>query len=251
MTTGTIFSSIWPPETMMEPPGGRIKISAPTPRARLADSLSTPWLKPTSVRTIVTWMPMMRMPMSVRTGRCFRFSKTSLLVKLFVRDDQALREGRELSHFAARESGVAEHFVELGKGVRVASRGPQHLQAEHGVTSQRDAIFVRNELGRDGDSLRRQRGVYLAKHLFVGGRVEMVQKIRNQDDVVTGAEIHFERAAGDGRIAIRDAGLRGVFFGDFEHVGPVQAHHFRVRVVLGEGDAVQAMAGRDVQNFNW
>ena len=81
---GMILACIWPPEAMIEPPGGRIRISAPTPRARLACSFSIPSLKPTSVSTIVTWMLMAIMPSSVRTGRCFRFSKTSLLVKLFV-----------------------------------------------------------------------------------------------------------------------------------------------------------------------
>src|SRR5579884_2751513 len=78
---GTSFSVMLPLSPMMELPGGRTRMSAPTPRERRAWSSSMPRLRPTSVSTMVTCTPMAMVLSSVRTGRCFRFSTTSLLIK--------------------------------------------------------------------------------------------------------------------------------------------------------------------------
>src|SRR5216684_151031 len=87
---------------------------------------------------------------SVRTGRCFRFSTTSLLIKLLVGYDYALRQGRQLMHFAARKAGVAKHPIVFRERVGVAVRGgAQHHHAEGRFSGGRYAIFVRNELERN------------------------------------------------------------------------------------------------------
>ncbi len=68
-----------PEKARMELPGGRIMMSAPVPRDRSAISPSTPLLTPTSVRIMVTCTPIAIALSRVRTGRCFRFSKTRRL----------------------------------------------------------------------------------------------------------------------------------------------------------------------------
>src|SRR5260370_41991093 len=95
---------------------------------------------------------------SVRTGRCFRFSTTSLLINLLVGYDYALRQWRKLPHFAAREAGAAEHPVVFGERVRVPLRGPaKHHHAEHRVRGRRDTAFVGDELQRHGPAAGRER----------------------------------------------------------------------------------------------
>src|SRR5512142_127480 len=56
--------------------GGRMRMSAPVPLERAAMSPSTPRLTPTRVRISVTSTPIAITLSKVRTGRCFRFSKT-------------------------------------------------------------------------------------------------------------------------------------------------------------------------------
>src|SRR5580698_8027714 len=142
-------------------------------------------------------MLMAMTPNNVLMGRCLRFSKTSRLVKLFVGYDQALRDRRKLAHLAAHESSVAEHFFELRVGIRVTGGRAQHLHAKHRVALWRHAIVIGNKLRRDGDSFWRERGMHFSEQLLVGGWIEVMQKIRNKDDVVAGAEFHIERAPGD------------------------------------------------------
>src|ERR1700690_613057 len=85
----------------------------------------------------------------VRTGRCFRFSTTSLLINLLVGYDYALGRRSELTHFVAREAGIAKHSIVLGEGVGVPMRrASQHHHAEAGIHGRRNAIFVRNEFKR-------------------------------------------------------------------------------------------------------
>src|SRR5512143_954592 len=74
--TSTTFSLMVSETLNPEPSGGRMMISAPVPRDRDAKSSSTPRLSPTRVRIIVTSTPIATILNKVRTGRCFRFSKT-------------------------------------------------------------------------------------------------------------------------------------------------------------------------------
>src|ERR1039458_7853465 len=66
---------------MMEASGDLTQMSAPTPRARLAESCNMPRLRPTMVRIMVTWKPMESAVRPVRSLRWRRFSKTSRLIK--------------------------------------------------------------------------------------------------------------------------------------------------------------------------
>src|SRR5258708_36313008 len=95
---------------------------------------------------------------SVRTGRCFRFSTTSLLIKLLVGYDYALRQGRELMHFAARKAGVAKHPIVFRERIGVAMRGgAQHHHAKRCFSGGGHATLVLGEVHRCGGATGRQR----------------------------------------------------------------------------------------------
>ena len=248
---GMILPSIWPPEAIIELPGGRIRISAPTPRARLACSFSIPSLKPTSVRTIVTWMLMATTAQQRPHGTVFQVFENQFVGQAICKKPPGVAGTGDSSRISLRANPAlrnifssSEYVYASPAGVpsicmlNIASRGGE-MRSSFGMNS-----------GVMAMPRRRKRGMHLAEQLLVRSRVEVVQKIRNQNDVVAGAKIHFKGAAGDGGIAIRDAGLAGVFFRHFQHIRPVQADHFRVRVLLGEGDSVQAMAGGDIEHFD-
>src|SRR5882724_9846492 len=103
-------------------------------------------------------MLMATMLSNVRTGRCFRFSTTSLLIKLLVGYDYAPRQGCQLVHFAADKPGVVKHSIVFREREGVAVRGSaQHHHAEGRFQGRSDPIFVRDELKRDRAATRRQR----------------------------------------------------------------------------------------------
>src|SRR5271166_1228336 len=147
-------------------------------------------------------MLMATMLSRVRTGRNFRFSTTSLLINLLVGYDYLLWRRLDGVELAARESRVAEHRFELGESVRIAvGGGAEHHHAERGGCGRGDTIVVGNELERDGAASGRESGVDSAQEFLVGGCVEMVQEVGDQDQVVTGSEVLVEGAARDGGIA--------------------------------------------------
>src|SRR5713101_1193940 len=105
---------------------------------------------------------------SVRTGRCFRFSTTSLLIKLLVGYDYALRQGRELMHFAARKAGVAKHPIVFRERVGVSVRGSaKHHHAEGCFGNGGHAILVWDELERYRAATGRQRSIDLTQQRFI------------------------------------------------------------------------------------
>src|SRR5579872_4204310 len=139
---------------------------------------------------------------SVRTGRCFRFSKTSLLINLLVGYDYALRRRRNLAQLAREESSVAEHPVQLAECIGVAvGGGPEHHHAEHGGRWRGDAVVVRDEFERDGAATGRERCMHFLEQRLVGRRVEVMQEIRQQHQIVAGSEVRLESAAWLDRIA--------------------------------------------------
>src|SRR5208337_4817498 len=63
-----------------EEPGGRTRMSAPTPSTRRALSFTIPWQRPTTRRTIPTSMATASMLTAVRTGRCRILEMINLLI---------------------------------------------------------------------------------------------------------------------------------------------------------------------------
>ena len=77
-------------------------MSAPTPRVRVWLASINPRLKPTIVKTSVTCNPIARTVRNVRMGRCFRFSKTSLVTNILL--------------YFARRFTIADHAEEDESG---------------------------------------------------------------------------------------------------------------------------------------
>src|SRR5579863_5014600 len=116
---------------------------------------------------------------SVRTGRCLRFSTTSLLINLLVGYDYLFRRRRNLVHLARKESRVAEHAIQLHKRVRISMRGrAEHHHAEHRRCRRRNPVVVRDKFERYGAASRREGGMDLLEQCLVGRWIEVMQEIR-------------------------------------------------------------------------
>src|SRR4051812_9829334 len=101
------------------------------------------------------------------------------------------------------EVSFVEHLFEFGEGVGVAAlRGNEHNEAERRGVGRRDAVGVGNELD-DGDAaVLAQSGVTFLEKSDAGGRVEVVEEIREKDEVVVFAEVDLKGAAFDSAEAV-------------------------------------------------
>ena len=96
----------------------------------------------------------------------------------------------------AVESRLAIHSLQLAEGVGIAGRGAgQHDEAEGGGQGRRNAILVRHEFERRRAAAGLQRRVYLLQQSSAGGRVEVMQKVGEQDDIVRPSVRDIEGAA--------------------------------------------------------
>src|SRR5207245_4812439 len=115
-----------------------------------------------------------------------------------------------------------EHTIVFGERVGVAGfRGAQDDHAKCSRRGRRYAVFVRDKLQCRRTATGLERGVDLPEQLFASSRVEVMQEIGEEYDVVASAEIGFESAAGKGCVAGGHASLGGIPLRDFEHVEPV------------------------------
>ena len=91
---------------------------------------------------------------------------------------------------------------------------------------------------------------FLSKVTLVA-EIEVVQEVRQERYVITGTEVHFESAAGDGAEMPRNSHFRSIFSGDFKNVFPVLESDFRSAVMEGDVDAEQAVSRCDIENLCW
>ena len=80
-------------------------------------------------------------------------------------------------------------------------------------------------------------------------RVEVVQEVREQHDVVARAVVHFKGAAFNRAVASAHARAARVLFSHLKHVRPVHRRHLRVRVLPRDGDPEHAVARGDVEHL--
>src|SRR6266446_9423346 len=100
---------------------------------------------------------------------------------------------------AALKSGITEHSVQFLKRVSIPGRRrAKHHQAERSGRRRADAILIGDELERDRSAARLQRRMDFAQQPLAGGHVEMMQKVRQQRQIETAAEIDVEGAARNG-----------------------------------------------------
>ena len=91
----------------------------------------------------------------------------------------------------------------------------------------------------------------LAQQGHAGWLIEVVEEVRQQFGVIGSAEIHLECAAGQHVVTVLDAGLLRVLQSYAQHGSPVETGDARLRVLFGDFDAKEPMAGGDVQHAHW
>jgi hypothetical protein len=89
----------------------------------------------------------------------------------------------------------------------------------------------------------------LSQQCFASGRVEVVQEVRQQHQIVPAAILDIKRAAFNRSVTIADRGIACVLFRDFQHGCPIQRDDLSLRIVFRNGDSVQTMSGGDIKNL--
>lgn len=82
---------------------------------------------------------------------------------------------------------------------------------------------------------------------LAGWWVEVGEEVCQEHEIVSLAKLLREHAAGNRTVAVGNARRLGVFSPDREDARPVERDDFRLRVLSGDGDPVEAMAGGDVE----
>ena len=72
-----------------------------------------------------------------------------------------------------------------------------------------------------------------AQQSFAGGNIEVMQEIREQDEIVTLAIIDIKGAPGKGAIPASRSRRPRVCPRHFENLRPVHRHNLRVRIMFG------------------
>ena len=91
------------------------------------------------------------------------------------------------------------------------------------------SVVVGNELKSKHTPPDRKSSTRSGQKIDAGVPVEMVQEVRQQDDIIAVAPVDIERATANRPIALRDAGGRGIFLGDREDPRPVDRGNFKAR----------------------
>src|SRR6185312_12270702 len=89
---------------------------------------------------------------------------------------------------------------------------------------------------------------YFAEQGFAALRAFGMQDVAERGDVVAAAEMDISEISRDVRIAVGETELGGGFLRDFEDAWPIDGGHRDVRGFLGEGDAPDAGAGREIEH---
>src|ERR1700740_2335193 len=91
--------------------------------------------------------------------------------------------------------------------------------------------------------------MHLAHESCAGGRIEMVQEIGDQHQIVAAAKIGFEGAAGKQVVAIGNPHCLRILACDFEHILPIGCIDVCGGILFCRGDSEDAVTGGDIENF--
>lgn len=164
-------------------------------------------------------------------------------------DDDLLRRICGLVQRAVRETRCTKHAVKFGEGVSIAAGGGrEHDKRESRRHWRRDAIFVGDELERDQAATGAKSRAEATEKSCALLRVEVVEQIGEEDDVVGAFEVDGECIARKSGVAIADAHLCCMALRDFEDLGPVERSDFEIGIFLSEDDAKKPMARGDVEH---
>src|ERR1051325_11858813 len=149
-----------------------------------------------------------------------------------------------------REACVRSHSLQLRKRISITGRrARQHHHAKPGGIGRRDAIVVRNKLQDHCATTVCKRCVYFAQQRFASRSVEVMQEVSQENQIVATAKVDIESAPFDRLEAVGDTNFLRILFRYFKHCLPIERGDFCLRIVSSEVDAVETMAGGDVEDL--
>src|SRR5437868_9420941 len=108
-------------------------------------------------------------------------------------DDQPIEPNLRSRKFNPSEARILRNALELYEGIGVAPGcGGQHHHTECSSGGRRDAVGVRNKFSYGGATTRLESTMDLAHKTGAGWRIEVVQEIRDQHQIIVGAKVSFE-----------------------------------------------------------
>src|SRR5205085_3888577 len=117
---------------------------------------------------------------------------------LFVRNHDVLKRRRQRVQFAPAEARIAEHALQFAERISVPTVGAaQHHQTELRGNSGRDAILIGNKLQRHGAAVIVQRRMHFAQQALASWWIEVMQEVGQENEIVAGAKLNVEGAAGN------------------------------------------------------
>src|ERR1041385_7217447 len=113
----------------------------------------------------------------------------------------------------------------------------EHNEAEGCGVGWRNAVGVGNKLHDRDATVFAQSSVTFLEKSHAGRRVEVVEEIREKNEVVVVTEVDFKRAAFDGAEAVGELHALGVFASDLQDWRPIERDNLSARVALGKAQA--------------
>src|SRR5579863_877697 len=140
------------------------------------------------------------------------------------------------------------HLVKIAQRPCVAAGGcSQHQERKRGVCGRPSTILVRDEVYGAGSSLRRQARSHLSQDRCAFLRAEVMEKIRQDNEIKLASPIHLESISPNRAEALTDASVSGVGRRQPENARPIHSRYDCFREGLGELDAIEPVPRRHVQ----
>ena len=160
-----------------------------------------------------------------------------------------MRSGGDRMPGDVGEAGFTIHRLELVERIGIAGRrGREHRQAERGGHGGRNPILIGHELQRRDTTPESEGGMHLLQEPDACRRIEVVQEVREQRNVMRPTKFDLERAAGSRFVATMDPRLAGVGARDLEHIDPIDGNDASLEILLRHLDTEEPVTGGDVQN---
>src|SRR5437763_9026224 len=141
------------------------------------------------------------------------------------------------------ESSIAQNALILRIGVGVAgASAAQHDQRKSCGFRRTYTVLIGNELENHNPSTGLQGSMNFPKQSLIGRQVKMVQKIRDEDEIVILSKLHIESASRQQSVTIRNSRALGILFRNLEHLRPIEGNDLRLGIMFCNGDTKHAVA---------
>src|SRR6187397_459198 len=91
--------------------------------------------------------------------------------------------------------------------------------------------------------------MYLSQQDLIRWRIEVVKKVGDQHEVITGAKVDIESTTRNSLISVSDACLRRILFCNFNDGSPVKRGDFSLSIFRSESQSVQTVSGGNIENL--